>query len=149
MISCRVSKTRLPLVRKLYTPRGGKLSVSVPRSVGQLPIFYNYKPTARRGYVDSTTEPLYPFGWGLSYTTFKYSNLNITSNTIGTQGQTTPRFFCLAISHNFSLLPFSNMHSGIGHITIYSSCLFIMLFILSSGHDRSQPRPRSSSTMIT
>jgi len=70
-----------------YNP-GGKLPVSVPRSVGQLPVFYNHKPTARRGYVDSTTDPLYSFGWGLSYTTFKYENLTLTPNNIGTLGKT-------------------------------------------------------------
>ena len=71
-----------------YNP-GGKLTVSFPRSVGQLPIYYNYKPSARRGYLLSTTEPLFPFGYGLSYTTFSYSNLKITKPKIKTDEETT------------------------------------------------------------
>lgn len=70
-----------------YNP-GGKLPVSFPRSVGQLPIYYNYKPSARRGYLFSTTEPLYSFGHGLSYTTFEYSNLKIESSKIKSDGKT-------------------------------------------------------------
>ncbi|MGH8224294.1 MAG: glycoside hydrolase family 3 N-terminal domain-containing protein, partial [Woeseiaceae bacterium] len=50
---------------------GGKLPVTIPRSVGQLPMFYNHKPSARRGYLFSSVEPLFPFGWGLSYTSFE------------------------------------------------------------------------------
>jgi len=71
-----------------YNP-GGKLPVSFPRTVGQLPIYYNHKPTARRGYLFSTTEPLFPFGFGLSYTTFSYSNLKITKPKINMNEETT------------------------------------------------------------
>jgi beta-glucosidase len=70
-----------------YNP-GGKLTVSFPRSVGQLPIYYNRKPTARRGYLFSTTDPLYPFGFGLSYTTFKFANVEIRNPKIRANEET-------------------------------------------------------------
>jgi beta-glucosidase len=70
-----------------YNP-GGKLPITVPRSVGQLPDYYYQKPSAKREYLFSTTQPLYPFGWGLSYSTFKYSDLRATPDSIGPQGTT-------------------------------------------------------------
>jgi beta-glucosidase len=70
-----------------YNP-GGKLTISEPRSVGQLPDYYYQKPSAKRGFLGSSVEPLFPFGWGLSYTTFRYSNLRATPDTIGAEGQT-------------------------------------------------------------
>ncbi len=61
---------------------GGKLPITFPRSVGQLPAYYYHKPSARRGYLFTSKEPLFPFGHGLSYTTFAYSNLRLSSDTI-------------------------------------------------------------------
>ncbi|MFH1213048.1 MAG: glycoside hydrolase family 3 N-terminal domain-containing protein [Candidatus Neomarinimicrobiota bacterium] len=73
-----------------YNP-SGKLPVTFPLVVGQVPIYYNHKNTGRPGdanikftskYRDLSLEPLYPFGYGLSYTTFKYSDLKVVNNKL-------------------------------------------------------------------
>ncbi|KGO86125.1 beta-glucosidase [Flavobacterium rivuli WB 3.3-2 = DSM 21788] len=74
---------------------GGKLPMTFPRSVGQIPVYYNHKNTGRpyfgnkdseqkykSRYIDSDNSPLYPFGYGLSYTTFSYSNLRLSSKNL-------------------------------------------------------------------
>ena len=75
----------------------GKLSFSMPKSVGQIPLFYNHLNTGRplekgkwfqkfrSNYLDIDNEPLYPFGFGLSYTTFRYDNLRLSTNTMTPQ----------------------------------------------------------------
>ena len=69
-----------------YNP-GGKLPITVPKSVGQLPIYYNQKPSAIHRYVAESEHPLYPFGYGLSYTKFEYSNFAINTKEIKVDGE--------------------------------------------------------------
>ncbi len=67
----------------------GKLPISFPRSAGHVPCYYNYKPSARRGYLFDDVTPLYPFGFGLSYTTFAFGNLRIEKPVLSTCESTT------------------------------------------------------------
>jgi beta-glucosidase len=67
---------------------GGKLPISIPRSAGHLPVFYNYKPSARRGYLFDDVTPLYAFGYGLSYTTFSVGNVRLLKKRVALDGST-------------------------------------------------------------
>jgi len=68
---------------------GGKLPISFPRSVGHIPAYYNYKPSARRGYLFDEVTPLYAFGHGLSYTRFEFSEPRLENRVIRRDQSTT------------------------------------------------------------
>ena len=63
-----------------YNP-SGRLPISVPRSVGQIPVYYNKKAPRNHDYVEMSSSPLYSFGYGMSYTTFEYSDLQVVQKS--------------------------------------------------------------------
>ncbi|MFY7987361.1 MAG: glycoside hydrolase family 3 C-terminal domain-containing protein [Flavobacterium sp.] len=68
----------------------GKLTISFPRSAGHVPAYYSYKPSSRRGYnLGLDVTPLFPFGYGLSYTRFEYSNVRLSSPSMDKHGKVT------------------------------------------------------------
>ena len=79
----------------------GKLTMTFPKNVGQIPLFYNHKNTGRpllegkwfekfrSNYLDVDNDPLYPFGYGLSYTNFQYSDITLSAPTMGQDGSVT------------------------------------------------------------
>ncbi|OAB43924.1 glycoside hydrolase family 3 N-terminal domain-containing protein [Paenibacillus antarcticus] len=64
----------------------GRLTISIPKHVGQLPVYYNGKRSRGKRYLEADSQPRYPFGYGLSYTEFSYSNLTITADTMTPKG---------------------------------------------------------------
>jgi beta-glucosidase len=66
----------------------GKLPITIPRSAGHLPAYYNHKPSSRRGYLFDEISPLYAFGYGLSYTSFSIANVRLSKSKIARDGRT-------------------------------------------------------------
>jgi len=67
----------------------GRLTISIPKHVGQLPVFYNGKRSRGKRYLEADSRPQYPFGFGLSYTEYRYDNLKVSTGVIGPDGEAT------------------------------------------------------------
>ena len=118
-----------------YNP-AGRLSMSVPRNVGQLPVYYNRQQGGGSPYIDSESTPLYAFGYGLSYTSFRYSDLKVRAagdgfevsfmveNTGGREGDEVPQLYlhprrASVVQPPMQLRHFSRIHLKAGeHVTV-------------------------------
>ena len=118
-----------------YNP-AGRLSMSVPRNVGQLPVYYNRQQGGGSPYIDAESTPLYAFGYGLSYTSFRYSDLKVRAagdgfevsfmveNTGGREGDEVPQLYlhprrASVVQPPMQLRHFSRIHLKAGeHVTV-------------------------------
>jgi len=75
-----------------YNP-GGKLPITIPKDVGQIPIYYSRRPSSFKNYVFMDAQPLFPFGHGLSYTRFEYSSLEIEPEKVDPSGEVKVKFY--------------------------------------------------------
>ena len=87
----------------------GKLPLTLPKTIGQLPVFYNHKPSAKRGYIFGDTAPAFAFGHGLSYTTFDYGDLSIDAANAEANG---------TVSVSFTLTNSGDIEAGTTGIAI-------------------------------